>query len=73
MHEPQLDILSIEERIMRRLIQSDVRQIQPVIRQDIDALRGLVEKFDAGFEASKDRANGTGPASGSEMSITASG
>jgi hypothetical protein len=32
---------------------NDIRQIQPIIRQDIDALRELVEKLDAGFEHTK--------------------
>ena len=64
MHKPLLDLIATGERIVGRLTRNDIRQIQPVIRQDLDLLHELVAKLDAGFEASKDRPNGTGPVRG---------
>jgi hypothetical protein len=57
----------------RRHTRNDIRQIQPVIRQALDLLRELVEKLDAGLEASKGRPNGTGPMSGDAKQITSKG
>ena len=74
MHKPLLDLIATGERIYGRLTRNDIRQIQPVIRQDLDLLNELIAKLDAGFEASKDRPNGTGPVRGDgEKRITIHG
>ena len=61
MHKPLLDLIATGERILGRLTRNEIRRIQPVMRQDLDLLHELVAKLDAGFEASKDRPNWTGP------------
>ena len=71
MRQPLLDLIATGQRILGRLTRNDIRQIRPVIRQDLALLRELVAKLDAGFEASKDRPNGTGPVR-EEMSFTKS-
>ena len=73
MHKPLLDLIATGERILGRLTRNDIRQIQPVIRQDLDLLHELVAKLDAGFEASKDRPNGTGPVRDGGKTITIHG
>ena len=73
MHKPLLELIATGERFLGRLTRNEIRQIQPVIRQDVDLLHELIAKLDAGFEASKDRANGTGAVRGNGKGITIHG
>jgi hypothetical protein len=73
MHQPLLDLISTGQRILGRLTRNDIRQIQPLIRQDLDLLHELVANLDAGFEASKAQPNGTGPVRDAGKSITVHG
>jgi hypothetical protein len=66
-------IAKVCEKIRWMLTRYDITTVQEPVRADIQSLRELVEQLDQAFQKAKDKSNGTGPMSGSRMSITANG